>query len=162
MARDEIGRADRILWVFDDSVDPQHAAFERDKLPASIPVTFIRNKIDLTGTPAGLTETGQGVEIAITAKTGDGVQVLRRYLKESMGFHGQEEGEFIARRRHLDALSRAYTHLCRGQQQLQEQTAGELLAEDLRLAQNALSEITGEFTSEDLLGEIFSSFCIGK
>ncbi len=161
-ARDEIRRADRILWVFDDSVDPRHAAFERDKLPARIPVTFIRNKIDLTGTPAGRTETDQGVEIAMTAKTGDGVQALRRYLKESMRFHGLGEGEFIARRRHLDALSRAYKHLCRGQQQLQEQTAGELLAEDLRLAQSALSEITGEFTSEDLLEEIFSSFCIGK
>ncbi len=161
-ARDEIGRADRILWVFDDSVDPQHAAFERGRLPAGIPVTLVRNKIDLTGTSPGLSETTQGVEIALAAKTGAGLPALRRHLKESMGFHGQEQGEFIARRRHLDALARACDHLLRGQRQLREQTAGELLAEDLRLAQHALSEITGQFTSEDLLGEIFSSFCIGK
>ena len=72
------------------------------------------------------------------------------------------EGQFIARRRHLDALAKASEHINNGQQQLEQNQAGELLAEELRLAHQALTEITGEFTSDDLLGQIFSSFCIGK
>jgi tRNA modification GTPase len=83
-------------------------------------------------------------------------------LKESMGFQPVGEGTFIARRRHLDAIRRAQEHLVRGKAQLKESRAGELLAEELRLAQQALGEITGAFTSDDLLGRIFSSFCIGK
>jgi tRNA modification GTPase len=79
-----------------------------------------------------------------------------------MGFHAGGEGQFIARRRHIDAIERAAEHLSIGKQQLEENLAGELLAEELRLTQQALNEITGEFTSDDLLGKIFSSFCIGK
>ena len=88
--------------------------------------------------------------------------LLRDYLKQSVGFHGAEEGEFLARRRHLDALERAGQHLQSGESAMQETGSGELLAEDLRQTQLALSEITGEFSADDLLGEIFSSFCIGK
>jgi tRNA modification GTPase len=102
-----------------------------------------------------------GAEIRLSAKTGEGVALLRDYLKQSMGFQGSGEGSFMARRRHLDALARAAINLDTGDQLLQ-QGSGELLAEELRLAQQALGEITGEVTSDDLLGRIFASFCIGK
>jgi tRNA modification GTPase len=161
-ARAEIARADRILWIFDDKVDPGHRAFTSSLLPAAIPVTFLRNKIDQSGTPAGLRESGDAIEIALSAKTGEGIDLLREHLKQCMGFSSGQEGEFIARRRHLDAIQRASEHLLTGQAALQGQGSGELLAEDLRQAQQALSEITGEFSADDLLGQIFSSFCIGK
>ncbi|MCW8902326.1 MAG: tRNA uridine-5-carboxymethylaminomethyl(34) synthesis GTPase MnmE [Sedimenticola sp.] len=161
-ARAEIARADRILWIFDDKLDPQHRAFDSSLLPGGIPVTFIRNKIDQSGTAAAIRETAAGFEIALSAKTGEGIDLLREHLKQCMGFNSGQEGEFIARRRHLDAIQRASEHLLTGRAALQDQGSGELLAEDLRQAQQALSEITGEFTADDLLGQIFSSFCIGK
>jgi tRNA modification GTPase len=161
-ARAEIARADRILWIFDDKLDPLHQAFDTSLLPGGIPVTFIRNKIDQSGTAAAISETAAGFEIALSAKTGEGIGLLREHLKQCMGFSSSQEGEFIARRRHLDAIERASKHLLTGRSALQEQGSGELLAEDLRQAQQALSEITGEFTADDLLGQIFSSFCIGK
>ena len=123
---------------------------------------MIRNKIDLTGRAPGVTKTAGETEIALSAKTGEGLDDLRQHLKECMGFQPAGEGTFIARRRHLDAIRRAQEHLVWGRVQLKESRAGELLAEELRLAQQALSEITGEFTPDDLLGLIFSSFCIGK
>lgn len=161
-AREEISRADRILWIFDDRLDPEHQAFDTSLLPSDTPVTFIRNKIDQTGTPPGLQESDATVEIALSARSGVGVDLLREHLKHCMGYQSGQEGEFIARRRHLDALERASNHLLTGQAALQDQGSGELLAEDLRQAQQALGEITGEFTADDLLGQIFSSFCIGK
>lgn len=157
-----IEQADRILLLVDDR--DGLGEIEQtilDKLPASIGVTKIRNKIDLSGASAGIDESDAGVEIRLSALTGAGLPLLREHLKASMGFDGQSGG-FLARRRHLDALTRAEEHLLAGRRQLQDYQAGELLAEDLRRAQDALSEITGEFTSDDLLGEIFSSFCIGK
>ena len=161
-AREQIANADRVLWVFDDQADPAHTAFNQKNLPEGVPVLFIRNKIDLTGTEPGIIETKNGTEIAISAHSESGIHLLREYLKQSAGFHGEQEGEFLARRRHLDALERASQHLKAGMRAMQQTGSGELLAEDLRLAQMALSEITGEFTADDLLGEIFSSFCIGK
>ncbi len=161
-AREQIANADRVLWVFDDQSDPEHAAFNRDELPPEIPVVFVRNKIDLTGTQEGIVENDNATEIAMSAQSASGIQILREYLKESVGFHGEQEGEFLARRRHLDALGRAAKHLQAGELAIQGTGSGELLAEDLRQTQLALSEITGEFTADDLLGEIFSSFCIGK
>ena len=161
-AWDEIRRADRILLVVDDHADIQtsiNAILRR--LPSDITFTLVRNKIDLTGRLAGLSNGPQGIEIAVSAQTGHGIAELRNHLKESVGYSSAGEGHFIARRRHIDALLRAHQHLANGRRQL-EHHAGELLAEDLRLAQNALSEITGQFTSDDLLGQIFSSFCIGK
>ncbi|MGR8880260.1 tRNA uridine-5-carboxymethylaminomethyl(34) synthesis GTPase MnmE, partial [Klebsiella pneumoniae subsp. pneumoniae] len=100
--------------------------------------------------------------IRLSAGTGEGVDDLRNHLKQSMGFDTSMEGGFLARRRHLRALEEAARHLDQGKAQLIGAWAGELLAEELRLAQQNLSEITGEFTSDDLLGRIFSSFCIGK
>ena len=94
--------------------------------------------------------------------TGDGIELLRRHLMEAVGYRATNEGGFTARRRHLDALARAQQSLLTGSHQLQALCAGELLAEDLRQAQQALGEITGEITPDDLLGKIFSSFCIGK
>lgn len=161
-ARAELEKADRILWVFDDQSDPDHDALNRKKLPATVPLTLVRNKIDLTDTAPGLCEEGDIVEVAISTHTGEGLDVLKTHLKACMGYQGTQEGEFIARRRHLDALERAGSCLRRAQQTFTESQAGELLAEELKQAQNSLSEITGEFTSDDLLGQIFSSFCIGK
>jgi tRNA modification GTPase len=161
-AREEIARADRILWVFDGGADPDHKAFDPASLPERVPVTFVRNKIDLTGESPELIEKATGPELSLSAATGAGMELLREHLKQSMGYQGDQEGEFIARRRHLDALERAAEHLRNGEAVLTAGNAGELLAEDLRQSQYALSEITGEFTADDLLGEIFSSFCIGK
>ena len=161
-ARAEIEQADHILWVFDDQADPEHLAFDRLKLPPHVPCTLVRNKIDRTGKAPGKTETPDGAEVSVSAKHGEGIDDLKAHLKRSAGYQGPQEGEFIARRRHLDAIARASKHLLAGKDALQEGFAGELLAEDLRQAQQALSEITGEFTSDDLLGQIFSSFCIGK
>jgi len=130
-------------------------------LPGDRPITWIRNKIDLSGRAAGLAETEHGVEIALSARTGEGLAALKAHLKHCMGFQSAVEGQFMARRRHLDALNRAWDCLARGEAHLAV-GAGELLAEELRLAQRHLGEITGEFTADDLLGRIFTSFCIGK
>ena len=100
--------------------------------------------------------------IRLSAKTGEGIDALRVHLKECMGFSGGSEGSFMARRRHLEALDKASDHLAIGQEQLEGYMAGEILAEELRITQQHLNEITGEFNSDDLLGRIFSSFCIGK
>lgn len=161
-AREQMQRADRVLLVLDDS---SHDALPEEAwqhVPAKLPRSVIRNKIDLTGRAAGVTRKADETEIALSAKTGAGLDDLRRHLKDCMGFQAAGEGTFMARRRHLDAIRRAQTCLVQGQARLRESRAGELLAEELRLAQQALSEITGEFTPEDLLGKIFSSFCIGK
>lgn len=161
-ARAEFERADRLLLVIDASADPQEPLRELERLPASLPVTVIRNKIDLTGEPAGESEEQGRAVIRLSAKTGAGMDALKRHLKASAGFQAQGADVFIARRRHLDALARARDHVEQGAAALKISRAGELLAEELRLAQHALNEITGEFSSDDLLGRIFSSFCIGK
>ncbi len=161
-AKEEINRADHIIWVFDAQADPDHSTLDCHNLPTDIPLTLVRNKIDLTqGTPKIL-EIREGVEVSVSASTGEGMDLLREHLKQSMGYHGAAEGEFIARRRHLTALKKADAHLMHGQTVFCETGNGELLAEDLRQSQNSLSEITGEFSADDLLSEIFSSFCIGK
>lgn len=161
-ARDEIARADHALWVFDGASDPDAAGLASADLPAGLSVTRVRNKADLTSVPLGVSEHQGMPEISISAKTGEGVDILRAYLKRLVAFEGPAEGDFSARRRHLDAIKRAQASLLAGQRVLNEGKAGELLAEDLRQAQLALAEITGEFSADDLLGEIFSSFCIGK
>jgi tRNA modification GTPase len=162
-AREQMARADRILLVVDDAA-PEGAdvATALAYLPASLPRTLIRNKVDLTGLPPAVADTAHGVEIALSAKTGIGLDLLRKHLRECAGLQPTGAGTFMARRRHLDALRRAQRHLQLGAEQLRERRAGELLAEELRQAQQVLGEITGEFTSEDLLGRIFANFCIGK
>ena len=161
-ARAEIERADRILWVFDDQSDPAHLDLDRAKLPQAVPLTLVRNKIDLSGHSPEILETEEGTEVSIAAREGTGLKLLIDHLKACVGYDSATEGEFIARRRHIDALQRAQDHLSEGSEMLAQRQAGELLAEDLRQAQKALSEITGEFSADDLLGRIFSTFCIGK
>ena len=163
----EIEQADRVLFMVDGTTTDatEAAAIWPDfvsRLPPELPITVVRNKADVTGEPLGLTEVNGHSLIRLSARTSAGVDELRDHLKQSMGFAGNMEGGFLARRRHLQALELAATHLLQGKAQLLGAWAGELLAEELRLAQQALSEITGEFTSDDLLGRIFSSFCIGK
>jgi len=157
-ARAAIGRADRVLFVVDALNDPTATAYaaERDRLPDGLPVTLVFNKSDLAtvAVPAGA--------VAVSARTGAGIDQLRAELKAAAGYQGAEAGTVSARTRQLEALRRAHAHLEQGARQLTERRAGELVAEDLRLCQQALAEITGEFTTEDLLGRIFSSFCIGK
>jgi tRNA modification GTPase len=161
-ARHEISQADVILLVTDAASDNIHAKDLLESIPPRATFITIRNKIDLTTeAPSIKMENGEAI-ISLSAKDDLGIDLLRNHIKDSVGFSPDAGGCFSARRRHLDALSRAKTFLLRGQQQLLSHKAGELLAEDLRQAQHALSEITGEFTSDDLLGRIFSSFCIGK
>jgi tRNA modification GTPase len=161
-AEDEIAQADLVLWVYDALADPGHAWFDSGRLPAGVGVTLVRNKIDVTGDAPGLVDASPRPEIRISARTGAGLDALREHLKKIAGFNGSGEGLFLARRRHLDALQRALVHLDAAAQALDRRAAAELMAEDLRQAQHALGEITGEFTSDDLLGRIFASFCIGK
>lgn len=163
----EIEQADRVLFMVDstetDAVHPDDIWPEFfARLPKNLPFTVIRNKIDLTYQAAHLHNENDIPVIAISAATGDGIDLLRQHLKSAMGFNDQMEGGFMARRRHLDAIAKAKSHLFAGQEQFETHVAGDLLAEELRLAQHHLNEITGEFTSDDLLGKIFSSFCIGK
>ena len=161
-ARAQIARADHALWVFDGQHDADATGLDGAGLPADLPVTLIRNKADLTATPVGLNDRQGTTQISLSAKTGAGVDILRDHLKRLVAYDGAAEGDFSARRRHLDAIVRARDALLTGDQALAQGRAGELLAEDLRQAQLALTEITGEFSADDLLGEIFSSFCIGK
>jgi tRNA modification GTPase len=160
----EIEQSDRVLLLVDASstsqkeIDDMVKDFEQ-KLPQRVGLTLVRNKIDLTNDKLGL----QADNIVnISANQGTGVDELKKHLKACMGFESNNEGQFIARRRHIDALENANEHILIGQQQLMDSLAGELLAEELRLAQQYLNEITGEFSSDDLLSRIFSSFCIGK
>ncbi len=163
----EIEQADRVLFMVDgtttDAVEPAAIWPEfMARLPTTLPITVVRNKADITGEPLGIEDVNTHSLIRLSARTGEGIDTLREHLKQSMGFTSNTEGGFLARRRHLQALELAAQHLQEGKEQLVSAYAGELLAEELRLAQQALSEITGEFTSDDLLGRIFSSFCIGK
>jgi tRNA modification GTPase len=159
-AKAEIKNAD-ILLMMVDATKPNDADMFSDVTP-TIPRLIVKNKIDLIGELPSKTQTNAGTQITISAKTGAGIDILKNHLKEIMGLHPAQESVFIARRRHLDILARVKAHLEHGYQQLLAHRAGELLAEDLRQAQQALTEITGEFSADDLLGKIFSQFCIGK
>jgi tRNA modification GTPase len=162
-ARKALENADRVLLVIDDqSGFSSDDAAILDELPAGVPHTQIYNKIDLTGREPGVHVHDDSREVALSAQTGAGLDELRAHLKHSVGYSDQGDGGFSARGRHLDALLRAREHVAAGKQQLELQRAGELLAEELRLAQQVLGEITGDVSSDELLGRIFSSFCIGK
>ena len=164
----EIEQADKVLLLVDanenkaisaDQIWPEFIA----KLPAKMPVTIIRNKVDLLPeADRSLFVEGEVPILSISAQDQLGIEELKAHLKKAMGFQGTTEGTFMARRRHLDAIESASEHLYTGRDQLQSFAAGEILAEELRIAQQHLNEITGEFSSDDLLGRIFSSFCIGK
>jgi tRNA modification GTPase len=166
-------RADRVLFVIDAAEDPGAAAYreERARLPADVPVTLVFNKCDLTTVqgakvraPAAedFSHEGSPPRLYLSALTGAGLETLRAHLKGCMGYQTVEGGAISARHRHLESLSRARAHTEEAARLLTQRRAGELVAEELRAAQQALSEVTGEFTSDDLLGRIFSSFCIGK
>ena len=162
-AWDEIGQADRILYMLDAG---EHQPDEKDPLleklqQAGPGITIVYNKMDLASKNHRFSNK-HDEHLAISAKTGEGVDLLRQHLKSCVGFENIGDGGFMARRRHLDALERALEHVQKGKQQLQENSAGELLAEELRQAQQCLAQITGEYSADDLLGNIFSSFCIGK
>ncbi|MGB5718669.1 MAG: tRNA uridine-5-carboxymethylaminomethyl(34) synthesis GTPase MnmE [Gammaproteobacteria bacterium] len=162
-ARSALEQADRVLLVIDDPSGFTAAdAAILDALPQGVPHTQIFNKIDLSGRSAAISEDNGQSTVALSLHSGAGLELLRQHLKQCVGYSDQVGGSFSARRRHVDALRRAYEHVEAGQRQLQQQRAGELLAEELRQAQRVLGEITGEVSSDDLLGRIFSSFCIGK
>ena len=180
----EISQADRILLMIDSSLETDgqktnprallHALYdeqglkeETEKLIESGRITVIRNKADLladdhVSAKVGLHEEADFPTLSISAKQNLGINELREHLKEVMGFNSTNEGGFLARRRHIEALEKAQDAIQAGEDQLLGAMAGELLAEDLRMAQQSLGEITGEFTADDLLGNIFGSFCIGK
>lgn len=180
----EIEKADRVLLMIDSSLetdgiktDPKallHALYdeqglekETEELINSGHITVIRNKADLladdhVSAKLGLHDEADFPTLAISAKENLGIAELREHLKDVMGFNAASEGGFLARRRHIEALEKAQQAVQAGEDQLLGAMAGELLAEDLRMAQQALGEITGEFTADDLLGNIFGSFCIGK
>ncbi len=165
----EIEQADRLLIVVDDREWPGPADLQallpdsETALPdLAMPVTVVRNKCDLSGTETKQVETGTATIITVSAKTGAGLAELRDHLKNAAGYQEGSESRFSARRRHLTSLEEALDWIRTGRGQLAEHNAGELLAEDLRQAQQALETITGRFTADDLLGRIFSSFCIGK
>lgn len=168
-ARKEIGIADHILCLVDakDCVrrDPKIILQELGVVvPARVGVTIIFNKIDLSGESEKICEQNGIFCIYLSAKTGQGMELLRTHLKDSVGFKSlsESDGIFSARRRHLQALDEAEISVLAAQQHLQVSGALELIAEELRRAQRVLGEITGEFSSEDLLSRIFSEFCIGK
>lgn len=154
-----IENADLVLHVVDDTIGESGLGRDlRARLPAQVPVLTVWNKIDLSQRPPGPVSGG----IALSVVTGQGMAALYEALRSILGLVAPTEGVFSARRRHLEALERAAQALSEAQSHLEGARAGELIAEELRAAQAALSEITGEFTSEDLLGRIFAGFCIGK
>ncbi len=159
-ARDQIAQADLVLWVYDAAagVDADGLA----ELPAAIPIVLVRNKIDLIGPRPAAPPTRPHAEIPISALTGEGLQDLRAHLRAFAGVAPPGEGAFMARRRHLEALSRGLDALRIARLALDRDSAPELVALDLHEAQRAFGEITGAFTPDDLLGRIFATFCIGK
>jgi tRNA modification GTPase len=159
-ARAELDQADLVLWIHDAAAVADTPAPET--LPQRVPVTRVRNKIDLRGLSPGIEELETGPQISLSVKTGAGLDLLRAHLKDRAGLGGSTEGAFVARRRHLDALRLGLDHLESAQRALDQGFGAELVADDLLQAQHAFGEITGRFTSEDLLGRIFSTFCIGK
>lgn len=156
----EVSKADCVLLVIDSSCDTDFSLLSDEikaVLPADVPIIRVFNKIDTLGYSAKI----ESSAVHLSAKSGEGLSLLKAEIKTVVGYQ-PAEGQFLARRRHIQALDTAQQLLLAGHTQLLSHQAGELLAEDLRLAHQALCEITGEFTPDDLLGEIFSSFCIGK
>ncbi len=159
-ARAEAARADLLLYVVDATAGLD--AGERAGMPVECAAVIVWNKTDLPqAKPAPASREGAPV-VALSARTGDGLPALRERLKLAAGFQGAEAGVFTARRRHLDALARAESLFSLAEARLGERSAFELVAEELRQAQRALGEITGEMTSDELIGSIFRQFCIGK
>ena len=159
----ELARGDRVLYIVDAGDAAAQAALAADlaALPTRAPVTVVLNKIDTIGGVPGV-EPGEVPRVRLSARTGAGLDLLRSHLKDCVGFHPTGSGALSARARHLDALRRVREHVEAAHRLLVERHAGELVAQELTDAQKQLGEITGQVTSEDLLGRIFGSFCIGK
>jgi tRNA modification GTPase len=158
----EISQADHVLYLIDASSTDAAAAANQAMVPPGVAVTLVYTKIDLTQQQARVEPHEVPPRVYLSALREQGIDGLREHLKAAAGFQSAEAGAFAARRRHLDALGRARAAIQTAAEVLKKSRAFELFAEDLRMAQKALGEITGEFTSDDLLGEIFGSFCIGK
>ena len=159
-AHNEINNADIILLVFDSRDSKANLSILPDSVKNK-PKILVRNKIDLAGNKSSVKKVGNITEISISAKNGDGIDTLRESLSEFAGLNSGIEGVFVARKRHLDAIEETLEFINSASSQLNSGYS-ELVAEDLRQAGMKLGQITGEFSSDDLLGEIFSSFCIGK
>jgi tRNA modification GTPase len=159
-ARATFTAADLVLLVIDSTQPREPQVALQAELPENIPCVVVNNKVDLTGGKAGVAE--ETMTVAVSAKTGQGLRELVGLVKNTVGAAASQEGAFSARTRHLDALKRTRDHVGAGARQLEKFNAPEILAEELRLAQKALGEITGQYLPDDLLGAIFSSFCIGK
>jgi len=159
-ARATLAAADLVLLVIDSTqaIEPQLAL--KAEVPEKVPCLEVYNKIDLADGNARVDN--DLLRLYLSAKTGQGLDGLIHLVKTTVGASINYEGVFSARTRHLDALERTRAHIKSGHQQLEQYNAPETLAEELRLAQKSLGEITGEFLPDDLLGAIFSSFCIGK
>ena len=159
-AHTEINNADVVLLVY----DAKDKLADLSILPEAVknkPIIYIRNKIDLLKGKAKIHEVDNQAEVCLSAKNGDGIDLLRQALSEVAGYNPDGEGVFLARKRHILAIDLTLNYINSAIEQL-EVGASELVAEDLRQAGMSLGTITGEFSSDDLLGEIFSSFCIGK
>lgn len=157
-----IDTADCIVLLVDDTQGWRQADDDiLQQLPPSLPRIIVYNKVDVTGKPVGQTSATTNTTINLSAQQGSGINVLIDALKAQAGFVAAGNGTFMARRRHLTALANASVSIQRAAEQT-ENKQGELVAEELLQAQHQLSEITGQFSSDDLLGKIFSSFCIGK
>lgn len=156
----EIADADVIIRLVDARTGSTTEDLAIDaRLPAGVARITVENKCDLAGLATQLSENETSTRIRLSAKTGDGIALLRDHLLKLAGWHPHGEDVFLARKRHLTALQRALSHV---RDAMARSDALELMAEELRQAHDALGEITGEFTADDLLGEIFSRFCIGK
>jgi tRNA modification GTPase len=164
-ARDAIARADHVLFVIDAAADPQAQSFtaERSALPEGVPVTLVRNKCDLPSAKAADAQSPAGIQesISISAATGQGLPELRALIVRTAGRADAGPDTFSARARHVDALRRASHHLDLAHGHLQSKQ-GELAAFEMRNAQKELGEVVGDVSSDELLGHIFGSFCIGK
>ncbi|MFP3019341.1 MAG: tRNA uridine-5-carboxymethylaminomethyl(34) synthesis GTPase MnmE [Arsenophonus sp.] len=163
----EIEQADHILFLVDSKTTKETELEEicsefKERLIKFLPITIIRNKVDITDEPISITKVDNYTVIRLSAYQKKGIDLLLNHLKKSIGFSYPVEGVFLTRRRHIQALNIAAKHLKKAHKQLVYAHSTELLAEELRLSQKALSEITGKFSSDDLLSRIFSSFCIGK
>ena len=160
-ARQAVREADIAVLVVEDGSSPAIDAYLAE-IPREVRAVVAWNKIDLTGSPPTAELASTPAQLKLSVKTGAGLPQLEQFLKSAMGFQAAGESPYIARRRHLEAIEAARRHFQNAQAAMRARRSGELLAEDLRLAQRYLGEITGEVTTEDLLGRIFSEFCIGK
>jgi tRNA modification GTPase len=158
-AREALQSADAVLWIQD--VTDSESGELNEELPRDIPIIVVRNKIDLINESAGV-DASDPQQVRLCARSGDGLDALRTQIRRLAGYKDLGEQTVTARRRHVDAMPRARRHFLAARKALAEERAGEVFAEELRLAHQALGEITGSTSSDDLLGMIFTEFCIGK